>query len=210
MIDKRKEMAISSMAKIEQSGAFYRLDYKGLSHGIPRMLSVAEEYKGYKPIWNPWQLIGQPDKLIILNEWATNEVKINNWEFDLICGISTTGISLGTILSVTLTKRLMMSDNKTFINIPSRPNKGERILLLDSLLVTGFHLYNNIEKIKQCNAYFTGMITITIDDLIKDRLPIVDTLLKENNIRYYFKTSELYNWWKEEFDNIEIFNPLNW
>lgn len=209
MLEERKNIGIASMLRLEEREFFLQIDLKDLIHGAPRLLNTPV-YKGYRAVWNPWEVLSEPSRIIQVKEWFKVEIEKRGWKFDAICGMSNTGTALATLLSVDLNKKLIMSDNQTFLIVPSNPKTGEKVLLVDSLIKTGVHLLNNVKIIEHSGGEVSGLAVIARDDFESDLRSIAKEWFNEQKVVYFFAYSELYEWWKEEFDKVSVLDVGDW
>jgi hypothetical protein len=187
----------------------YVIDVDELLHGAPR--PIGEPYHGMRCLWTPWKALSDPDLLEILVNIAEDEINKANktrWDwpdFDIICSMSATASPVAAILSVRYRKPLFYSDNRTLQVLPEKPNRDARILLIDSLVSSGSHVFQMMgifwdDEFSPDGFRRVNVFSFALDDLTRFHLPIVSVWNTGGKLCYSYKLSEIRDLWRASLD----------
>ena len=189
-------------------------DWGWLSHGLDNVFEDRELNEEF--VWLPWGVLSNPELLSKLTGCIAEELVQRERDgllFNAICAMSSTAAPLATMLAIHMSEKrrtdskkelldLIAIDNKTFKFFPDMRKPETAILLVDSGTQTGSHLRKAIKAAENSGARVVGAVCISFNDLLpqkkeKEKLPIVDSMLKDGRLIYFFKISKLYSLWKE-------------
>jgi hypothetical protein len=206
--EKKKRDLLGKSYTTRREDEPYTISFDELLHGAPQ--PVGQPYRGMRCFWNPWKALSDPTLLEILVDLARHTIDSAQWEwlgFDIICSMSATSSPVASVLSLRYQKPLFYSDNRTYGFLPEEPSEGDRVLLIDSLVSSGFHLFRIlkffwpdefiIEGYKHVNVF-----SFAFDDLggTGDRLRFVNAWRRNGKLKYIYELSELVAVWRTELD----------
>lgn len=171
-------------------------------------VNFAEPDSGRPMVW--WQsgLLSRSDSLERLSTWIFREIddriRDGRWkekDFEAVCSMSSTGVPLATLLSSHYHKRLVIVDEGADFRFPPgfEPYVGDNILLVDSNISTGGHLFRCAREINEAGASIMAAVFICENDLSpsEKRLPIVETARSKGQLIRLFTLGDIYNRWTE-------------
>lgn len=147
--------------------------------------------------WCAWHALSNPELLTELAEWIDQKIgELADFEsYDTVCATSPTALPLAALLSAKNHKNMLAVDSFTFHFFPRKPRKDERIIVIDTIIKTGSHVYSACKQIERAGASHSGNIAIAFHDLWENRLPIVDQLISERRLLFLQSMREFYDKW---------------
>jgi len=195
----------------DAAGRMHRAD-TGVSEwsGQLRHLAVKFGEPGTRTpmVWWQSSLLSRSDSLDRLSTWIFREIddriRDKRWsttDFSAVCSMSSTGVPLATLLSSHYGKRFLAVDEGANYRFPPgfQPEPGDNVLLVDSNISTGMHVLKCAKEITEAGAFVMGVVVICENDMCEDqRLPIVETLRRDDRLIRLFTLSDIYSRWRQE------------
>jgi len=193
--DSKLSKSCFTEVSIQEAVRFHDLPWFELWHGVPKL--VGTPINDRQLLWSAYGILSSPENLKTFTKLVDDAIKDAKWNYNIICTTSLCGLPVAALLSVENDVKLLSADNMTYRLLPREIDAGERVLMVDSRLGTGSHVNIIKASIEKRGGNFIGLVTIVIDDMVPERLPLIENLLNENKIIFLHKTSEYYDRWRK-------------
>jgi orotate phosphoribosyltransferase len=187
-----------------------------LKHAAPELVGSLDEKapsgEQLQLMWDIFAVLSQNDQLLRAKNILVKMIEYmsNIWpaktqwdDFDSICTLSSPVLPLAAMLFTDerlakgKQRRLYHLDNFTLRLMPQDFQHGQKVLLVDTLVHTGWHLSSAYEYIKERGAETVGVVAICLGYTGKGEqkyiLPIVDQLRSEKKLLYLYTWAALFD-----------------